>query len=614
MIYIVLCLFFLYSANTSSTVAAVSFSEKELQKMAYSEEWLALGHYRRGWFKTYKSIIDSDNFFLASDGREKPLHELKATVKLFHSEDTNRKCFFPARFLFLKQKKLIDTDFPHCSEYETFKKDLNPHGITFIFTDAYMNNPASLFGHTLMRIDAPGRKTQLMAHGINYGAWVDEKTAGPLYALYGITGGYYGGFTIKPYYSVINMYNNMENRDIWEYRLNLTETEQVFYTAHLWEIGQTQIRYYFFTKNCSYLLMEVLDAVRPGLHLADDFPLQTVPLDTVKALARRKDIVLSEDYRPSRQRRIFWKYNKMSDSEKKALKDLLNEDNFSTTDCLNEEQKTSVLETAYEYVQYQWVKQAISLDEYRYKSFKILKKRRQIKTDSNHAEVKGNSPLLSHDSMRIQTATGVRRGKTFVDFGFRPAYHALTDPAAGLSKESEIRFLDAVIRYYPQNERLALEKLTLVKIGSFAPVTTLFQPLSYQIDTYAGREWNPKTGKDKLMYTLKGGSGFTFPLTRFLSAYGFVNSVFRYGGSALSHHAGGGFGGAVGFLAHYKALQTHIEGNTFFSDNDMIQERGIEAEATYTLCQNWAVGSSYTGKQRYGAYDNTFRVFFSKYF
>lgn len=35
--------------------------------------------------------------------------------------------------------------------------------------------------------------------------------------------------------------------------------------------------------------MEVLDAVRPSLKLADDFPVQAIPLDTVKAVKAVRD-------------------------------------------------------------------------------------------------------------------------------------------------------------------------------------------------------------------------------------------------------------------------------------------------------------------------------------
>jgi hypothetical protein len=48
----------------------------------------------------------------------------------------------------------------------------------------------------------------------------------------GLTGGYYGGFTTKPYYDIINTYNNIENRDIWEFNLNFTPKSLIF----LWRI------------------------------------------------------------------------------------------------------------------------------------------------------------------------------------------------------------------------------------------------------------------------------------------------------------------------------------------------------------------------------------------
>ena len=87
-----------------------------------------------------------------------------------------------------------------------------------------MNNPSSLFGHTLLRIDTARKGTQLLAHGANYGAYTDGENS-VLFAVYGLTGGYYGGWTVKPYYDIINTYNNIENRDIWELNLDLTPQE-----------------------------------------------------------------------------------------------------------------------------------------------------------------------------------------------------------------------------------------------------------------------------------------------------------------------------------------------------------------------------------------------------
>ena len=48
--------------------------------LAFSNEWLALGHYQKG-----ESSIDSPNFFLSKNGKTNPEEELKATIELFEN-------------------------------------------------------------------------------------------------------------------------------------------------------------------------------------------------------------------------------------------------------------------------------------------------------------------------------------------------------------------------------------------------------------------------------------------------------------------------------------------------------------------------------------------------
>ena len=102
-------------------------------RIAYSDEWLALGHYRPQGGGQYESTIDSEDFFLAPDGKTNPESELAATAALFDGDD-NKRCLFPARYLFLKTKGLISADFPQCAEYKQFQKDLQPSGVTLLFT------------------------------------------------------------------------------------------------------------------------------------------------------------------------------------------------------------------------------------------------------------------------------------------------------------------------------------------------------------------------------------------------------------------------------------------------------------------------------------------------
>ena len=361
-----------------------------------SPEWLAVVHYQEE-DGGYVSTIDSDPFFLSSEGKTNPQAELQATINLFeNTDDTEKKCLFPARYKLLQKNGLVSKSYPKCKDLEQFYDDLRPAGVTLLFTDAYMNNPSSLFGHTLLRIDTARKGTQLLAHGANYGAFTAGQENSVLFAIWGLTGGYYGGFTVKPYYDIINTYNNIENRDIWEFNLDFTPQELDFFVAHLWEVGHSQTRYYFFTQNCSYMLMEVLDAVRPSMQLAKQFPVQTIPLDTIKAVLQRQGLVKDINYRPSRQAKIRHRYTMMNDKQKEQYLEIIHEHEYDLNG-LSEPEKADVLETAYQFVQYQYVAKNLELADYRKQSFKLLMARNKVSEQGSIAELdKGKEPYLTH--------------------------------------------------------------------------------------------------------------------------------------------------------------------------------------------------------------------------
>lgn len=576
------------------------FCSNSFATVENSAEWLALVHYRPKLFGGLESTIDSDNFFVAESGKTSPKKELDATIALFdNGKDVDRICIFPARYKFLKKQGLVNKPFPKCEEYEQFKEDLRPAGVTLLFTDAYMNNPSSLFGHTLIRVDTARKGTQLLAHGMNYGAFTAGQENSVLFAILGLTGGYYGGFTVKPYYDVINTYNNIENRDIWEFNLDFSPDELDTFVAHLWEIGQTQTRYYFFTENCSYMLMETLDAVRPSLKLADSFPVQAIPLDTVKALSKRKDLIKSVNFRPSRQSKIKARVKQMNSEQKTAYYKLIKDDNWELPK-LKDEEKADVLETAYQYVQYQYVAKELELGDYRKRSFKALRARSKINgTPTFEEKEKGRSPLLTHNSMRAVLGFGSRNGEAFQQISYRPAYHSLTDDNYGFLRGAEINFLDATFRHYDNSNKTVLQKFDIVGIQSLAPADKMFLPTSFRINADIERVYNPENEKEGYAFNLGVGGGLTYALTDELWVYGLGNSYFSCGGF-LPHNqwAGLGFGG--GIYADFGDLRILAEAEKIFATSHFADKMKYKFEAAYSLSRNTAIAVNYTYHQNYG--------------
>ncbi len=583
-------------------VNAASAQVLTIENAAQTPEWLALVHYRPKMFGGVWGTIDSESFYLAHDGRSNPQSELEASVALFEKgENTEKICLFPSRYLFLKKIGLVQKSYPKCSEYEKFVEDLQPQGVTLLFTDAYMNNPSSLFGHTLIRIDTARKGTQLLAHGLNYGAFTGPNP-GPLYALLGLTGGYMGGFTVKPYYDIINTYNNIENRDIWEFSLNLSDDEKKMFVAHIWEVGNTQTKYYFFSQNCSYMLMEVLDAVRPSLKLADEFSVQAIPLDTIKAVYRKSGLVKDVKYRPSRQRKILHQYEEMNDKQRQVFVEAVLTQNYDFSQLQKSEQAGAV-EAVYQYVQYQYVAKDLALEDYRRQSFDLLRARSQIKREANFSELtKGENPVESHESKRLVAGGGVRNGEGFQQISLRPAYHSLTDNPYGLLGGAEINFLNLTMRHYDNSHKYLLQDFDILNIKSISPINTMFRPVSYDIALGINREINPETGGEGYVFNTQVGGGGAVEPWQNVYLFALTNIHAAYGGF-LPRNQYFGLGIKGGVFTRFQKIRLLADVEQVFATSDFGDRVIYHAEAAYTLSTNQALALEYKYQQNNGKFD-----------
>ncbi|MFN3680932.1 MAG: DUF4105 domain-containing protein, partial [Nitrospira sp.] len=279
-------------------------------RLAEEREWRLLLHYKTDWLGRLVSEEDDPGFFLSPRGKYDPEAELEATIRAFFSaEPVGRsqqpaQCAFIARYHWLKERLHFDDQRLAplaCERYHRWRAELNPEGVSLIFPAAFLNNPASMFGHTFLRIDQQGQTehTRLLAYTIEYAADVPPQ-AGVEYAFKGIFGGYKGFFSTPPYYLKVQAYRDIENRDMWEYRLNLSPSQVDRLLLHAWEMGNAYFDYFFFKENCSYHILSLLEYANPALHLRDRFRFWTIPADTVRALVDHPGLVLDATYRPSR--------------------------------------------------------------------------------------------------------------------------------------------------------------------------------------------------------------------------------------------------------------------------------------------------------------------------
>lgn len=319
----------------SPLLAAPTVPEARLQQLAADPYWIALGHYERGKLGGWRSYVDDERFFLADNGESHPDAELAATLKALYASpslgDKHAQCVYPARTRWLRQQlQLDDLPQPQCGEYDNWYRDINPHSAVLVFPAAYLNSPSSMFGHTLLRIDqadVTSNNTALLSYALNFGAYIEGMDNSILYAWKGLMGGYPGLFALVPYREKLAEYSRLENRDLWEYKLNLTPEETGRMVEHVWELKQVRFDYYFFDENCSFRLLELMEIARPGIELTEQFPLTAIPTDTVRAV-KNAGLIERIDYRPSREKELLARAEPLDHAERDWAKRLADDDSL----------------------------------------------------------------------------------------------------------------------------------------------------------------------------------------------------------------------------------------------------------------------------------------------
>lgn len=338
-----------------------------------------------------------------------------------------------------------------------------------------------MFGHTFLRINS-SYKSRLLSYAINYAASVDaDKTNAIAFAIGGLSGSYYGKYSLLPYYDKLKEYKDTEQRDIWEYNLDLNEEETLKMVRHIWELNGTNSYYYFFTENCSYNMLWLIEVARPTLHLREDFNFQVIPLETAHVL-EAKGIVKSKNYRPSK-RTILLKYEKLINKKNLHLvKDIVEEkitvDKIINNTKINKQQKMYILEASIEFLEYSYSKNSMKKEKF-LKLFHTISKTRASLGKRKKIEIKTPpNPINGHKAIKASAGFGFREGKNIEFLGIRPAYHDIQDSSYGFLRGTQIEFGNFMFSY--SQDKLRVEEATILSIVSLAQRTEFFKNFSWR--------------------------------------------------------------------------------------------------------------------------------------
>jgi hypothetical protein len=623
-LYIPTLLFILLLAPASQVDAGVSLDnaylgeliDKSLQaKLASEREWHLLLHYRENLFGGHTSEQDDPGFFMAPDGKTDPQAELDATLKQFFSEELvgrsrqPAQCAFIARYHWLRERlQFDDSRLPKmaCERFDRWFNDFEAHSITVIFPSAYLNNPASMFGHTFLRIDQRGQteQTRILAYTINYAAYVPPD-AGIAYPIRGIFGGYSGYFSTYPYYLKVQEYRDFENRDIWEYRLNFSEDQVRRLLMHSWEMGNASFDYFFFKENCSYHLLALLDYADPTLHLTDEFLVWTVPADTVRLIASKPGLVSGIAYRPSRSNVIRRKRESLPANEGKLAHRITQDLGELTTPAfvqLGLTKQAFLLDLASDYLRYRVETTDSSPPELKERNRAILTARSQLRIPSPEFTVVpfAKQPELGHKTSRASLGSGWRNDDTFEEISVRAGYHDLLDPEVGYTPDAQIELASISLRHYNRGDQTRVERATLANVMSLSPIDSVFHAPSWKINMGMN---TIRFGDCQLCSNgvVNGGIGAAVE-SHWLKRevfFAFAEAEANYSNAYDERHRIGG-GSTVGMLTdltdRWKLMATgSYLGYVLGDKSDDIR---WFVGSRYTLSQNWALRLDYNHRDR----------------
>lgn len=291
------------------------------------------------------SAVISDGFFVSQPTQTQSIaqSELIASIQKIlaskQGDDQAFICKYPARYIWLKRY----LEFPSnltlagCQSFLTWSGLDALESVSLILVSAYLGNPASTFGHVLIKFNSEGSATRgrMFDTSVNFGASVPPGESSLVYIYKGIVGGYKAGFKQKSFFEDDLVYTNAEFRDLWEYRLNLDNFQTSLFVAHLWELTEHNFDYFFFKQNCGYRIGEILELVlQDKVFVENRFWYAPVSLfESLQSYANNgQPLVENINYFPSPQRNAFGKFESLSRNQKGTFNeffDATNEPNLA---------------------------------------------------------------------------------------------------------------------------------------------------------------------------------------------------------------------------------------------------------------------------------------------
>ncbi|MCG3859153.1 DUF4105 domain-containing protein [Psychrobacter sp. Ps2] len=502
----------------------------KLKSLAKHSQWQHLLFYKNG-----KAEVISPDFYLSNPKpRSKrnfdPYAELIATIDQINNEGV--VCKYPARYLWLNHHlPELNVDLKNCSKLPDANQE-----ISLILVSSYLKNPASSFGHVLVKtntsIDNINNTNSdvrelssedLLNNSYNFGARIPENENGAMYALKGLFGFYDAGFSETEFFKQDAVYSKNEQRDMWEYVLNLDAFETQLLNYHLYEAKSARFDYYFIKQNCGYRSGEILELIsdiktteRVGPWYAPDYVFDQLLEHDNGA----DSLVSSVRYLPSEQTQLREKFVQLSKPIQAVINSVIRTESTAPLATLNADDKAVALDFLILHRTYK-ITQDNTLKQRALKS-ELLSQRFALPASNGLAQLtvsKKPSPALSNKTTQTTVVLSEERAEVGLSLFVKDPLNAHTD----IDKRFEA--VKASLGYSFDMHQWTLTDFVFLDMQQ---IEDLRQPLSGEPKL----SWQLKTGARTDMFTgnrhspyAQAGVGAGAKFGKHILGYGMVNAT-----------------------------------------------------------------------------------------
>jgi hypothetical protein len=258
--------FFIYIVSLSAFAVSVTLSTNNTRDLIEQSKLLALYNHPR-----WQSIlhvknnqpVNSNHARYLSNNNFSLEEEMALTIDIIIN-DAKNVCTYPARVKFLQNFLVFNKtlDFSHCIDYQEYLQKVPVTDIYLVYASENVKSASSMLGHIMLRMDGINDNGLKVSHGITFFTEIEGANI-PKILYESLIVGKKGFFQIAPYSHFINNYLNVEQRNVWEYKLLLSPVQKQLISDIAWELGSADLSYFFHTYNCATVTQLLITSAIP---------------------------------------------------------------------------------------------------------------------------------------------------------------------------------------------------------------------------------------------------------------------------------------------------------------------------------------------------------------